>query len=191
MSLSSSTSIDSSSKHQPPPPPPSLSSSAASSSSSASHRECPTRRDLSTDLRLGLSISPSHNDLSSTLTQWEQKLDWPPIKPQLWSTLASKSESRRRASLFVKVYMEGIPIGRKLDLFAHDDYNALISTLGDMFKATILRPGEAVHYHSEKNHHHVLTYEDKEGDWMMVGDVPWEMFLNTVKRLKITRADRC
>lgn len=21
---------------------------------------------------------------------------------------------------------------------------------------------------------YVLTYEDKEGDWMMVGDVPWE-----------------
>lgn len=21
---------------------------------------------------------------------------------------------------------------------------------------------------------HVLTYEDKEGDWLMVGDVPWE-----------------
>jgi len=25
---------------------------------------------------------------------------------------------------------------------------------------------------SEKSH--VLTYADKEGDWMMVGDVPWE-----------------
>lgn len=22
--------------------------------------------------------------------------------------------------------------------------------------------------------YHILTYEDKEGDWMMVGDVPWE-----------------
>ena len=21
---------------------------------------------------------------------------------------------------------------------------------------------------------HVLTYEDEEGDWLMVGDVPWE-----------------
>lgn len=26
--------------------------------------------------------------------------------------------------------------------------------------------------HSEQ--YHVLTYEDKEGDWLMVGDVPWE-----------------
>ena len=21
---------------------------------------------------------------------------------------------------------------------------------------------------------HVLTYEDREGDWLIVGDVPWE-----------------
>lgn len=24
----------------------------------------------------------------------------------------------------------------------------------------------------------VLTYEDKEGDWMLVGDVPWEYVLH-------------
>ncbi|KAM0002719.1 putative transcription factor interactor and regulator AUX-IAA family [Helianthus debilis subsp. tardiflorus] len=33
----------------------------------------------------------------------------------------------------------------------------------------------------------VLTYEDKEGDWMLVGDVPWRMFLGTVKRLRIMK----
>lgn len=84
--------------------------------------------------------------------------------------------------------MEGIPIGRKLNLFAHDGYAALITTLSLMFKATILCPEEN-HVHSDK--YHVLTYEDQEGDWMLVGDVPWEIFLTTVKRLKITRADRC
>ncbi|MBA0715095.1 hypothetical protein Golax_014017 [Gossypium laxum] len=50
--------------------------------------------------------------------------------------------------------------------------------------------------------YHVLTYEDKEGDWMMVGDVPWHtpqlklfylcmycrMFLSVVRRLKISRS---
>jgi len=33
-----------------------------------------------------------------------------------------------------------------------------------------------------------LTYEDRDGDWMLVGDVPWEMFVGSVKRLKIMRA---
>jgi auxin-responsive protein IAA len=32
-------------------------------------------------------------------------------------------------------------------------------------------------YHRRVPHEmaaHVLTYEDQDGDWMMVGDVPWE-----------------
>lgn len=27
----------------------------------------------------------------------------------------------------------------------------------------------------------VLTYEDKEGDWMLVGDVPWGYIYNSFK----------
>jgi auxin-responsive protein IAA len=33
----------------------------------------------------------------------------------------------------------------------------------------------------------VLTYEDKEGDWMLVGDVPWGMFIGSVRRLRIMK----
>ncbi|KAJ0724736.1 putative transcription factor interactor and regulator AUX-IAA family [Helianthus annuus] len=33
----------------------------------------------------------------------------------------------------------------------------------------------------------VLTYEDKDGDWMLVGDVPWEMFVDSCKRLRIMK----
>nr|XP_007135710.1 hypothetical protein PHAVU_010G151700g [Phaseolus vulgaris]ESW07704.1 hypothetical protein PHAVU_010G151700g [Phaseolus vulgaris] len=37
---------------------------------------------------------------------------------------------------------------------------------------------------------HVPIYEDKDGDWMLVGDVPWEMFVESCKRLRIMkRAD--
>lgn len=31
------------------------------------------------------------------------------------------------------------------------------------------------------------TYEDKDGDWMLVGDVPWEMFVTSCKRLRIMK----
>ncbi|KAL5717169.1 Iaa20p [Ranunculus cassubicifolius] len=58
-----------------------------------------------------------------------------------------------------------------------------------MFKTTIQLPGNDC-VHSGKDRH-LLTYEDKEGDWMMVGDVPWDLFLTTVKKLKISRADNC
>lgn len=38
-----------------------------------------------------------------------------------------------RSSLFVKVNRDGIPIGRKVDLSAHNGYEALARTLEDMF----------------------------------------------------------
>ncbi|KAL1312139.1 hypothetical protein AAHE18_16G016400 [Arachis hypogaea] len=31
------------------------------------------------------------------------------------------------------------------------------------------------------------TYEDKDGDWMLVGDVPWDMFTCSCKRLRIVK----
>ncbi|KAF9607642.1 hypothetical protein IFM89_037875 [Coptis chinensis] len=33
----------------------------------------------------------------------------------------------------------------------------------------------------------VLTYEDKDGDWMLVGDVPWDMFTDSCRRLRIMK----
>lgn len=168
--------------------------SPSSSIDSSSHPALSTssslsqpRRDLSTNLRLGLSLSTS-SQLDGSSNTREQISDWPPIKPLLRSTLRAKVNQRQPTTFFVKVYKEGIPIGRKLDLFALDGYNGLIKALRRMFRTSIMCPDIA---QMPSNKVHVLTYEDKEGDWMMVGDVPWEMFLNTVKRLKITRADKC
>lgn len=41
-------------------------------------------------------------------------------------------------TLYVKVYMEGHPIGRKLDVLAHHGYHDLITTLDHMFNTNIL-----------------------------------------------------
>ncbi|KAJ8748641.1 hypothetical protein K2173_008086 [Erythroxylum novogranatense] len=164
---------------------------ASSSSSSLESSNCPSsstnssfshlKRDLSTDLRLGLSISACQQEDPSMPSG--QPLDWPPINPFLRQALAAEETECNSATFFVKVYMEGIPIGRKLNLLAHDNYYDLIRTLDNMFNTTILwadMEGE------QTDRCHVLTYEDKEGDWLMVGDVPWEMFLSSVRRLKIT-----
>ncbi|XVE73550.1 hypothetical protein DITRI_Ditri11bG0127500 [Diplodiscus trichospermus] len=162
---SSSSSIDSSNHFA-------FSSTGASSSSS--------QRDLSTDLRLGLSISTSHPYAR------EQPSDWPPMKPLFVQALAEEENECNSATFYVKVYMDGIPIGRKLDLLAHESYYDMIRTLEHMFNTNIIwAEAEVDGDHYEK--YHVLTYEDKEGDWMMVGDVPWEMFLSAVTRLKITK----
>ncbi|KAL4202945.1 hypothetical protein AMTRI_Chr02g223810 [Amborella trichopoda] len=124
------------------------------------------RSDLSTELRLGLSISTPQHENSTR------------------NRLVERGRKRNPNTFFVKVYMEGIPIGRKLDLFAHAGYDGLIRALRDMFRTPILGANQS---YDPVRGNHILTYEDKEGDWMMVGDVPWEIFLTTVKRLKITR----
>lgn len=46
--------------------------------------------------------------------------------------------SNDHSSFFVKVYMEGIPIGRKLNILAHGGYYELVRTLEHMFDTTIL-----------------------------------------------------
>ncbi|KAJ0034003.1 hypothetical protein Pint_25161 [Pistacia integerrima] len=100
---------------------------------------------------------------------------------------------------FVKVNIDGLPIGRKVDLNAHACYETLAQTLEEMFfsstptinsiglgaekKDSAAKTSKLLDGSSE----FVLTYEDKEGDWMLVGDVPWGMFLCSVKRLRIMR----
>jgi len=34
---------------------------------------------------------------------------------------------------------------------------------------------------------HALAYEDKDGDLMLVGDVPWDMFISSCKKLRIMK----
>ncbi|KAL1826089.1 hypothetical protein ACET3Z_012867 [Daucus carota] len=105
-----------------------------------------------------------------------------------------------KTSLFVKVNMDGTAIGRKVDLSAHNCYETLARTLEDMFcRSKTANTKLSMEGHnilveaggSSKllvgSSEYVLTYEDKEGDWMLVGDVPWRMFVSSVKRLRIMR----
>ncbi|XP_061343465.1 auxin-responsive protein IAA11-like isoform X2 [Gastrolobium bilobum] len=116
--------------------------------------------------------------------------------------IISKENGNLRSSLFVKVNMDGIPIGRKVDLSAHSSYKTLARTLEDMFNepTTVLTcKGSNGENHGivvgvdgqsrllDGSSNFVLTYKDKEGDWMLVGDVPWWMFLSSVRRLRIMR----
>ncbi|CAO2173953.1 unnamed protein product [Urochloa humidicola] len=159
-----------------------------------------SRRDLSTDLQLGLSLSPASSSLLAVETKSipstprnQVPPDWPPIKPFLRSALTAAASARRRRTLFVKVYMEGVPIGRKLDLLLLDGYDSLLAKLRHKFKTSITY-ADVMEYHQRiprEKAEHVLTYEDQDGDWMMVGDVPWELFVASVKKLRIARTDKC
>ncbi|XP_041004816.1 auxin-responsive protein IAA11-like isoform X2 [Juglans microcarpa x Juglans regia] len=118
------------------------------------------------------------------------------------SNVNAKVKGHSRSSLFVKVNMDGTPIGRKVDLSAHSCYATLTQKLEDMFQTSstmmnsIRSSGEEHDMMVEATRRSrlldgssefVLTYEDREGDWMLVGDVPWGMFISSVRRLRIMR----
>ncbi|KAI5065940.1 hypothetical protein GOP47_0018564 [Adiantum capillus-veneris] len=118
-----------------------------------------------------------------------QVVGWPPVRSYRRSTLAARLKpvweegDSSQLTIYVKVNMDGIPIGRKVDLSTYKSYDGLLSALEDMFR----NPNGGYGAQFLKGSEFVLTYEDKEGDWMLVGDVPWSMFINTVRRLRITR----
>ncbi|KAG0452678.1 hypothetical protein HPP92_025342 [Vanilla planifolia] len=90
-------------------------------------------------------------------------------------------------SRFVKANMDGDPIGRKVDINAHHSYDSLALALELMFFKHNTKYGMIASKLLDGLHEFALTYEDRDGDWMLVGDVPWGMFLGTVKRLRIMR----
>uniref|UniRef100_A0A803MNM3 Auxin-responsive protein n=1 Tax=Chenopodium quinoa TaxID=63459 RepID=A0A803MNM3_CHEQI len=119
-----------------------------------------------------------------------QVVGWPPIRSFRKNTLATTSKNTD--PLFVKVSMDGAPYLRKVDLRTYTTYQQLSSGLENMFSCFTL--GQCGSNMTETKlrdllhgSEYVLTYEDKDGDWMLVGDVPWEMFTETCKRLKIMK----
>ncbi|CAM8900996.1 unnamed protein product [Rhodiola kirilowii] len=132
---------------------------------------------------------------------------WPPIRSFRKNSLAATSKSNDEVdgkpglgALFVKVSMDGAPYLRKVDLRNYSSYKELSSALEKMFSCFTL--GQyGCHGGLEKGalsesklkdllhgSEYVLTYEDKDSDWMLVGDVPWEMFIDTCRKLKIMKS---
>ncbi|XP_024007836.1 auxin-responsive protein IAA10 isoform X2 [Eutrema salsugineum] len=104
-----------------------------------------------------------------------------------------------KTPMLVKVTMDGVIIGRKVDLNALDSYQGLAKTLEQMFfqiPSSVTRSDTQECKTIKETHasellegssEYIITYQDKDEDWMLVGDVPWQMFLGSVKRLRIMR----
>ncbi|KAI4345735.1 hypothetical protein L6164_012833 [Bauhinia variegata] len=105
---------------------------------------------------------------------------WPPIRSYRKNSLQEAEGS----GIYVKVSMDGAPYLRKIDLKVYGGYPQLLKALENMFKLTI---GEYSEREGYKGSEHAPTYEDKDGDWMLVGDVPWDMFMTSCKRLRIMK----
>ncbi|XP_078156912.1 auxin-responsive protein IAA20-like [Carex rostrata] len=116
----------------------------------------------------------------------KELVGWPPFKCS-W-TKGGSCDDGEQAISYVKVTMEGVLIGRKVDLALHNSYEDLFNTLHQMFPCISHPDGKAS---SSSNHHHnMVTYKDGDGDWMLIGDLPWEVFVKSVKRIKIVGSSK-
>ncbi|KAL6960834.1 hypothetical protein U1Q18_038597 [Sarracenia purpurea var. burkii] len=138
-------------------------------------------------------IKASNNNSSVPPAAKAQVVGWPPIRSFRKNTLATSSRNNDEVdgkpgpgTLFVKVSMDGAPYLRKVDLRLYSTYQELSSALEKMFSCFTIGqcgsngvPGKEMLSESKlrdilHGSENVLTYEDKDGDWMLVGDVPWE-----------------
>ncbi|XP_050384741.1 auxin-induced protein IAA6-like [Argentina anserina] len=108
-----------------------------------------------------------------------QVVGWPPVCSYR-KKVNSLSETSK---MYVKVSMDGAPFLRKLDLGMQGCYADLAVALEKLFGCfgigEVLKDADSCEF--------APIYEDKDGDWMLVGDVPWEMFLESCKRLRIMK----
>ncbi|CAN6197085.1 unnamed protein product [Urochloa humidicola] len=115
-----------------------------------------------------------------------QVVGWPPVRAYRKNTFqqaaaAKKAEQQQPGGLYVKVSMDGAPYLRKVDLRMYKGYRELKDALNALFTKSFSAVAEG------SDHQHALAYEDKDGDLMLVGDVPWDMFISSCKKLRIMK----
>ncbi|KAE8773665.1 IAA19 - auxin-responsive Aux/IAA family member [Hordeum vulgare] len=136
-----------------------------------------------------------------------QVVGWPPVRSYRKNTLAAnatktKAENQGRSEAgccYVKVSMDGAPYLRKVDLKTYSSYDNLSLELEKMFSCFITgkssscktstrdRLTDGSRADALQDQEYVLTYEDKDADWMLVGDLPWDLFTTTCRKLRIMR----
>ncbi|KAH7571898.1 hypothetical protein ACOSP7_014793 [Xanthoceras sorbifolium] len=138
-----------------------------------------------------------------------QVVGWPPVRSYRKNIMAvqkntveendkATTTTTTNTAAFVKVSMDGAPYLRKVDLKLYRSYQELSDALGKMFSSFTIgncgSQGILKDFMNESKlidllngSDYVPTYEDKDGDWMLVGDVPWEMFVDSCKRLRIMK----
>lgn len=143
---------------------------------------------------------------------------WPPVRsfrkniassskqlpePQKYETEANPNTNSRKGN-FVKINMDGVPIGRKVDLSAYDGYEKLCLAVKELFKgfyqvqkdSSKVGDGESRENGEDEifsclldgSGEYTLVYEDTEGDRVLASDVPWRLFVSSARRLRVIKS---
>ncbi|KAJ0253466.1 Auxin-responsive protein IAA5 [Hirschfeldia incana] len=120
--------------------------------------------------------SEVESDLKCEPAIKSQVVGWPPV-----CSFRRKNSFEGTRTSYVKVSVDGAAFLRKIDLDMYKCYQDLASTLQILF-------GCFINFDNlMKESECIPIYEDKDGDWMLAGDVPWEMFVASCKRLRIMK----
>ncbi|KAF8692202.1 hypothetical protein HU200_039805 [Digitaria exilis] len=121
-----------------------------------------------------------------------QVVGWPPVRSFRKNIMSVQSEkvaggskdaadgdksspAAGGAAAFVKVSLDGAPYLRKVDLKMYKSYQELSKALEKICGSQGMNGmNESKLVDLLNGSEYVPTYEDKDGDWMLVGDVPWE-----------------
>ncbi|KAL3336803.1 hypothetical protein AABB24_029460 [Solanum stoloniferum] len=153
------------------------------------------------DLGLSLRALQPEAYYPSTHGGYDELTDWQHLHPQLSKNSRSEYptnfmeinnyddesegiQSKERWE-YVKVNMDGVIVGRKICILEHSSYPSLAIQLEDMFGKQIMDGLRLFQDGSEFS----LFYKDRNDQWRIVGDVPWNEFADRVKRLRIMRKD--
>ncbi|KAK1568001.1 hypothetical protein Q3G72_019234 [Acer saccharum] len=130
-----------------------------------------------------------HEDTDSTngtdrrIPTKTQVVGWPPVCSYRRKNSFNEKTHLETSKMYVKVSMDGAPFLRKIDLGMHKGYLNLAMALEKLFGCF----GMSDALKDANNSEYVAIYEDKDGDWMLAGDVPWEMFIESCKRLRVMK----
>ncbi|KZV27284.1 auxin response factor 1-like [Dorcoceras hygrometricum] len=97
------------------------------------------------------------------------------------SCLRSAQEPHKQIRSCTKVHMQGIAVGRAVDLTKLDGYDDLLKKFEEIFDIKGELSGSAKKW--------LVVYTDNEDDMMMVGDDPWHEFFTMVKKIYIYTAE--
>ncbi|XP_027349955.1 auxin response factor 9-like isoform X2 [Abrus precatorius] len=122
---------------------------------------CGVTSESRTDVRLKCDIS---------MASKEWKKEQPQVSPK--ETQIKQIGSRS----CTKVRMQGVAVGRAVDLTTLNGYDQLVDELEKMFD---------INGQLQSRDKWEIVFTDDEGDMMLVGDDPWPEFCNMVRRIFI------
>ncbi|CAM0905535.1 unnamed protein product [Alopecurus aequalis] len=161
--------------------------SSTTTTTSSSSDQTPTKRpfakrtlDDSRSEASGTGPAAVEDDQDNTTAAKAQVVGWPPVRAYRRNTFQAAAAAKKVEQLYVKVSMDGAPYLRKVDLRMYNGYRELREALDVLFLNKSF-PASAA------SDQLAVAYEDKDGDLMLVGDVPWDMFISSCKKLRIMK----